>query len=314
MTFFRGVIAVFALLSLGSMASAQSIVSFKLVGTPQEHGFSLGPSAPVVSGSWTLTSLTPTSSGGTANAVYHVTSGLGPGNAPCAGKNQNVKFTWIFNRDPTLISTSEPLGIELAVQADSGACAPMNPTIATTPQGYFVQSPALSEAKNSVFAQPPAGYTNQVERSIEASTQLNPGGFSVLLGGGSGGAGALQIRLDYNYQNVPTAPLQPPAGGKPGCTSTSWVVSPMSGATLYELQISAGGAACADTITTKLTQASVQIVTPPSHGTLTQTGTLSLVYKPAPGFHGTDHYVFHYCGSSGVGSGCATINYTVQVQ
>ncbi|HUK31007.1 MAG TPA: Ig-like domain-containing protein [Candidatus Acidoferrum sp.] len=258
--------------------------------------------------------MTPTSTGGTANATYHVTSGLGPGNVPCAGKNQNVKFTWIFNRDPTLISTSEPLGIQIAVQADSGACAPMNPTISTSPQGYFVQSPSLSEAKNNVIFQPPAGYTNVVERSIEASTQLNPGGFSIYLGGGSGGQGALGIRLDYNYQNVPTAALQPPAGGKPGCTSTSWVVSPMSGATLYEQQISAGGAPCTNNITTKLTQASVQIVTPPAHGTLTQTGTLSLVYKPAPGFHGTDHYVFHYCGANALSSGCATINYTVQVQ
>jgi len=114
-------------------------------------------------------------------------------------------------------------------------------------------------------------------------------------------------------QNVPSAPVAaPPAAG--GCTQTGWTVSPMSGSTLTESQTSTNGAECAINITTKLPQASVAITANPSHGTLTQRGALSLVYRPSPGFKGTDHYSFHYCGSNGSSSGCATLNYTVQAQ
>jgi hypothetical protein len=60
--------------------------------------------------------------------------------------------------------------------------------------------------------------------------------------------------------------------------------------------------------------ASVQNLTRPSHGTLTQTGPLSVVYQPSPGFRGVDQYSFQYCGSNGSSSGCATLKYTVQVQ
>jgi len=298
-------------------ATAQNmnnLVTYKLSSVVER-----GPGAPkpLVTGNWTLLSLKPTQSqaGGTATAVFHVTSGLGPNNVPCAGHNQNVTFTWIFNRDPTYITTSEPLTVTLQVKADSGPCAPNNPFIFTTPIGYFQQTPPMDEATNRVFFQPPAGFENQPIRAIEATPMPYAGGFSVILAGNNANPqGELAIEIDYNYTSVPTAALQPPAEGKPGCTGTSWVISPMSGATLYENQISAGGAACGINITTQLPTASVQIATRPSHGTLTQTGPLSITYKPNPGFHGIDQYSFRYCGSNGSASGCATLNYSVQVQ
>jgi hypothetical protein len=310
-----GAIAFLVFLALCRPATAQvpaNPMTFKLSSVKE-----VGPGLPkpLVSGNWTLTSLNPTQTGGTATAVFHVTSGLGPGNVPCAGHNQNVSFKWIFNRDPTYITTSEPLSIQLMVQADSGACAPNNPYIFTTPMGYFQQTPAMDEAQNRVYFQPPAGFKNQPIRSIEATEMPYAAGFSVLLNGNTANPqGALAIEIDYNYLNVPAAAPQPPPAVKPGCTGTGWVVSPMSGATLDENQISTDGATCPINITTKLPQASVQIATPPGHGTLTQTGILSLVYKPTPGFKGVDHYSFRYCGSNGSSSGCATLNYTVQVE
>jgi hypothetical protein len=260
--------------------------------------------------------LTKNLSGGSATATFHVTSGLGPGNVPCAGRNQNVKFIWQFNRDATYITNSEPLSVELTMDADSGACAPNNPLMYTWPQGYFTQSPPMDEAHNPVYFQAPAGHVNQSIRGIMAATLPQyAGGFSVYLAGSTTTPqGALSIRIDYNYENVATAPAvaQPPAAG--GCKQTGWEVSPMSGSTLTESQISTGGAACAINITTKLPQASVVIAVQPTHGTLTQTGPLSLVYRPTPGFKGTDHYSFRYCGSNGAQSGCSTLNYTVQVE
>jgi hypothetical protein len=101
----------------------------------------------------------------------------------------------------------------------------------------------------------------------------------------------------------------------PACHSTGWTVSPMTGAVLQESQTSIDGAPCVIKVTTHLPQASVEIVAQPAHGTLTKTGPLSLVYRPAPGFKGTDHYSFHYCGTNDAGeSGCATLEYTVTVR
>jgi hypothetical protein len=307
-------IAFFALQLPATAQGLTNLLTFKLSSITERGP---GSATPIVNGNWTLTSpVNRTATGGTAAAVFRVTSGLGPGNVNCAGRQQNVKFTWIFNRDPTYITTSEPLTVELVVQADSGACAPNNPYMFTSPMGYFQQTPPMDEAQNKVFFQPPANFKNQPFRAIEAAALPQyPGGFSVyLIGNTTTPQGALAIELDYNYQNVATTPLQPPAGGKPGCTSTSWTISPMSGATLYENQISAGGAPCTTNITTKLPVASVRILTQPSHGTLTQTGPLSIVYQPNPGFHGIDQYSFQYCGSNGAAPGCATLKYTVQVQ
>ena len=101
----------------------------------------------------------------------------------------------------------------------------------------------------------------------------------------------------------------------PVCHSTGWTVSPMTGAVLQESQTSIDGAPCVIKVTTHLPQASVEIVAQPTHGALTKTGPLSLVYRPAPGFKGTDHYSFHYCGTNAAGeSGCATLEYTVTVR
>ena len=306
---------VFPALNLSAKAQTMNnLVTFKLTSVTERGP---GTPKPIVSGNWTLLTLNPTQDGGTATAVFHVTSGLGPGNVPCAGRHQNVSFKWIFNRDPTYITTSEPLSVQLLPQADSGPCAPNDPIMSTSPMQYFQQTPPMDEATNSVFFQPPSRYKNQPVRSIQAPppSLLYPGGFSVfLIGNTANPNGALAIEIDYNYTNVPTVALPPPGAGKPGCTSTSWVISPMSGATLNENQVSTGGAACTTNITTKLPVASVQIAIRPSHGTLTQTGPLSLVYKPNPGFHGVNQYSFRYCGSNGSSSGCATLNYSVQVQ
>jgi hypothetical protein len=307
-------LTIFALLAQNRPAAAQ-ILTFKSTGI-EEHGPALGPSQKIVTGNWTLETLTHNLVGGTATATFHVTSGLGPGNVPCAGRNQKVSFAWRFNRDATYITTSEPLSVQLFVSADTGACAPNDPYIYTSPIGYFTQSPPLDESTNPVFAQIPSGYVNQSIRGIMASTfPQYAGGFSVyLIGNRTGAEGELAIRIDYNYQNISNGPpvaAPPPSGG---CNQTNWVVSPMSGSTLTESQISAGGASCAINITTNLKQASVIITVRPSHGTLTQTGPLSLVYRPSPGFRGTDSYSFRYCGSNGAETGCSTLNYTVQVE
>lgn len=307
-------LAIFALLGQNRPAAAQ-ILTFKSIGI-EEHGPATGPSQKIVSGNWTLLSLSHDMNGGAAKANFHLTSGLGPGNVPCAGGNQIVTFTWRFNRDATFITTSEPLSVQLFASAESGACAPNDPYIYTSPQGYFTQSPALDEADNPVYFKPPAGYVNQSIRGIMAATLPQyPGGFSVyLVGDRNSGQGTLAIRIDYNYQNISSGPPVAPPSASGGCNQTSWVVSPMSGSTLEESQISSRGAPCAINITTALKQASVAMTAQPSHGTLTQTGPLSLVYRPSPGFQGTDHYSFRYCGSNGVESGCSTLNYTVQVE
>jgi hypothetical protein len=139
--------ATFTLLAQNSPAAVQ-ILTFKSSGT-EAHGVNNGQSQPTLTGNWTLTFLNKTLSGGNATATFRVTSGLGPGNVSCAGRKQDVKFIWQFNRDATFITSSEPLSIELTMQADSGACAPNNPFMYTWPQGYFQQSPPLTEANSS---------------------------------------------------------------------------------------------------------------------------------------------------------------------
>lgn len=59
---------------------------------------------------------------------------------------------------------------------------------------------------------------------------------------------------------------------------------------------------------------SAVIASRPSHGTLTQSGTLSFRYKPAAGFKGVDRYSLRVCGMDDAGSGCATLTYNITVE
>ena len=56
------------------------------------------------------------------------------------------------------------------------------------------------------------------------------------------------------------------------------------------------------------------IVSAPSHGSLTQSGTANFRYVPAKGFHGADAYALKVCGTSRQGTGCSTLKYAVTVQ
>ncbi len=56
------------------------------------------------------------------------------------------------------------------------------------------------------------------------------------------------------------------------------------------------------------------IASPPGHGTLTQTGMVSLRYKPTAGFKGVDRYSLKVCGSDPAGAGCATITYNITME
>jgi hypothetical protein len=105
----------------------------------------------------------------------------------------------------------------------------------------------------------------------------------------------------YGYPPVALAALVT----HPTCHEPGWTQSPLTNAVLQETQESIDGGACTIRITTHLPRASVDIITQPSHGTLTQTGALSLVYQPAAGFKGTDHYSFHYCGANDAGQSAA---------
>ncbi len=118
-------------------------------------------------------------------------------------------------------------------------------------------------------------------------------------------------------------PPPPPAPGtyaaapppSPVCHQPGWShISPLNNQTLDETQTSIAGGACTISVQTPESPRYLQIASQPAHGVLTQTGTLSVVYRPAPGFRGVDAYVIRYCGSDATRSGCATFNYTVQVQ
>jgi hypothetical protein len=114
------------------------------------------------------------------------------------------------------------------------------------------------------------------------------------------------------YAPLPPAYVQGPA---PGCHSGGWTTSPMSGASLAINQISIGGAACTIRVVTPEAVRYLSIFSQPANGALSQTGPLTLVYQPNPGFRGVDHYSFGYCGPNQAGQPvCATLNYTVTVQ
>ena len=52
----------------------------------------------------------------------------------------------------------------------------------------------------------------------------------------------------------------------------------------------------------------------PSHGTLTELGSMHFRYKPNPGFKGPDRYALRICGTDMAGSGCATLTYNITVE
>jgi hypothetical protein len=106
--------------------------------------------------------------------------------------------------------------------------------------------------------------------------------------------------------------LLPSAAGK--CTGQGWTVSPLANTTIQTSDTSYGGAVCQINISTHLPQAGASIGAQASNGVVTQTGPLSLVYQPNPGFSGTDQFAIRYCGTNAGGqSGCSTIDYTMTV-
>jgi hypothetical protein len=60
------------------------------------------------------------------------------------------------------------------------------------------------------------------------------------------------------------------------------------------------------------------VVERPRHGSLTQSGRFTVVYRPAAGFRGQDTYAIRICGMSGGTSdrrsGCSTIRYSTTVR
>jgi len=59
---------------------------------------------------------------------------------------------------------------------------------------------------------------------------------------------------------------------------------------------------------------SAAIVRSPRHGTLTQRESFNFLYKPSVGFAGADGYAVKICGQGLAGSGCAVIDYAVEVK
>ena len=58
---------------------------------------------------------------------------------------------------------------------------------------------------------------------------------------------------------------------------------------------------------------SATIVSGPKNGKLVKVAGLELAYHPKPGFKGQDGFVLKVCGSSPLGKGCSTLNYTTTV-
>ncbi len=58
---------------------------------------------------------------------------------------------------------------------------------------------------------------------------------------------------------------------------------------------------------------SATVVSGPKNGKLVKVEGLELAYHPKPGFKGQDGFVLKVCGSSPLGRGCSTLNYTTTV-
>lgn len=58
---------------------------------------------------------------------------------------------------------------------------------------------------------------------------------------------------------------------------------------------------------------SATVLTRPTNGKLVKSAGLEFLYHPKPGFKGADAFSMKVCGSSPVGKGCSTLQYTTQV-
>ena len=76
------------------------------------------------------------------------------------------------------------------------------------------------------------------------------------------------------------------------------------GAAACRLQIRLGG---------RSSMSSVEIVKQPSNGTASPAGASSLVFKPKPGFKGSDSMVVRFSGTGPSGPGTSTVTFALTV-